>query len=77
MTAQATTTSATDAQEEYHDKPVPLQGRLGFKEPALVWSGFGIAYICAVIAFFLSSRSKRMRATRSLVSLLIKTVILE
>src|SRR5262245_53111417 len=35
--------------EEYHDKPVPLRARLGFKEPALVWSGFGIAYICAVI----------------------------
>lgn len=38
-----------DAHEEYHDKPVPLRARLGFKEPALVWSGFGIAYICAVI----------------------------
>jgi cytosine permease len=39
----------TDSTEEYHDKPVPLRARLGFKEPALVWSGFGIAYICAVI----------------------------
>lgn len=38
-----------DVKEEYHDKPVPLRARLGFKEPALVWSGFGIAYICAVI----------------------------
>lgn len=38
-----------DSKEEYHDKPVPLRARLGFKEPALVWSGFGIAYICAVI----------------------------
>lgn len=38
-----------DIKEEYHDKPVPLRARLGFKEPALVWSGFGIAYICAVI----------------------------
>src|SRR5688572_13459005 len=35
------------------------------------------AYISTVMAFFLSSRSKRMRATRSFVSLLIKTVILE
>lgn len=39
----------TGSTEEYHDKPVPLRARLGFKEPALVWSGFGIAYICAVI----------------------------
>jgi cytosine permease len=39
----------SDSTEEYHDKPVPLRARLGFKEPALVWSGFGIAYICAVI----------------------------
>jgi cytosine permease len=28
---------------------VPLSARLGFRDPALVWSGFGIAYICAVI----------------------------
>src|SRR5687767_1446204 len=35
------------------------------------------AYISTVIAFFLSRRSKRMRATRSRVSLLIKTVVLE
>jgi cytosine permease len=51
MTAEAKL-SAVDSQdihEEYHDKPVPLRARLGFKEPALVWSGFGIAYICAVI----------------------------
>src|SRR6185503_13234650 len=36
-----------------------------------------IGYISTVIAFFLSIRSKRTRATLSLVSLLIKTVILE
>src|SRR3954463_12938518 len=35
------------------------------------------AYISGVIAFFLSTRSKRMRATRPASSLLIKTVILE
>lgn len=35
--------------EEWHDKPIPLSQRLGFKEPAIVWSGFGIAFICAVI----------------------------
>src|SRR5256885_8120653 len=39
----------TDSTEEYHYKPVPLRARLGFRDPALVWSGFGIAYICAVI----------------------------
>jgi cytosine permease len=50
MTTQATgAADQQDVQEEYHDKPVPLTSRLGFKEPALVWSGFGIAYICAVI----------------------------
>ena len=35
--------------EEWHDKPIPLNGRLGFLEPAIIWSGFGIAFICAVI----------------------------
>lgn len=35
--------------DQYHSTPVPAAGRLGFKDPALVWSGFGIAYICAVI----------------------------
>jgi len=51
MTTQTTSSAADsqDALEEYHNKPVPLHARLGFKEPALVWSGFGIAYICAVI----------------------------
>ena len=38
-----------DVHEEFHSKPVPLSQRLGFREPALVWSGFGIAFICAVI----------------------------
>lgn len=45
----ATATDQQDVREEFHSKPVPLRSRLGFKEPALVWSGFGIAYICAVI----------------------------
>lgn len=51
MSSQKTISAADreDIKEEYHDKPVPLRARLGFKEPALVWSGFGIAYICAVI----------------------------
>lgn len=35
--------------EEYHSEPVPMDQRLGFKQPAWVWSGFGIAFICAVI----------------------------
>ena len=35
--------------EEYHSTPVPMAARLGFGQPAWVWSGFGIAFICAVI----------------------------
>lgn len=35
--------------DEYHARPVPLADRLGFGQPAWVWSGFGIAFICAVI----------------------------
>ena len=35
--------------EEFHSKPIPLADRLGFRTPALIWSGFGIAFICAVI----------------------------
>jgi cytosine permease len=35
--------------EEYNSKPVPLNKRMGFSGPAWVWSGFGIAFICAVI----------------------------
>lgn len=42
------TTSPAEV-EEYHSTPVPLSERLGFKQPAWVWSGFGIAFICAVI----------------------------
>ncbi len=38
-----------DVHEEFHSIPVPMAARLGFREPALVWSGFGIAFICAVI----------------------------
>src|SRR5690242_8631732 len=51
MNAEAvvSTSEQQDQKEEFHDKPVPIRARLGFKEPALVWSGFGIAYICAVI----------------------------
>lgn len=35
--------------DEYQSRPIPMSGRLGFKQPAWVWSGFGIAFICAVI----------------------------
>lgn len=34
---------------EYQHVPIPMDKRLGFQGPALVWSGFGIAFICAVI----------------------------
>jgi len=45
------TASTEDLSEEnqHQSEPVPLSSRLGFKDPALVWAGFGIAYICAVI----------------------------
>lgn len=48
-TASPAAPDQRDVREEFHSKPVPLRSRLGFKEPALVWCGFGIAYICAVI----------------------------
>lgn len=35
--------------DEYHSIPVPMSHRLGFGQPAWVWSGFGIAFIVAVI----------------------------
>jgi cytosine permease len=35
--------------DEYYSQPVPPHKRLGFKDPALIWTGFAIAYICAVI----------------------------
>ncbi|WP_416674794.1 cytosine permease [Egbenema bharatensis] len=39
----------TASSDEYYSRPVPLHKRLGFKDPALIWTGFAIAYICAVI----------------------------
>jgi cytosine permease len=35
--------------EEYAERPVPQQARLGFAKPALVWAGFAYAYICVYI----------------------------
>jgi cytosine permease len=35
--------------EEYAERPVPQQARLGFAKPALVWAGFAYAYICIYI----------------------------
>ncbi|WP_412050812.1 cytosine permease [Hoeflea sp. Naph1] len=53
MTNSNNSTKATwdtvSVSEEWHDKPIPMRGRLGFKEPAIVWAGFGVAFICAVI----------------------------
>lgn len=43
------TSASTEPTEEFHSAPVPLSARLGFAQPAWVWSGFGIAFICAVI----------------------------
>jgi len=36
-------------QEEYSDRPVPMDARLGFMKPAMVWAGFTYAYICIFI----------------------------
>ena len=36
-------------QEEYSDRPVPMDARLGFMKPAFVWAGFTYAYICIFI----------------------------
>lgn len=35
--------------EEYAERPVPAQARLGFLRPAMVWAGFAYAYICKFI----------------------------
>ncbi len=35
--------------EEYSDRPVPQDARLGFMKPAMVWAGFTYAYICIFI----------------------------
>ena len=42
--------SAGSAHEgQYQSKPVPLSARQGFSGPALVWAGFGAAFVSAVI----------------------------
>lgn len=63
----------SDSTEEYHDKPVPLRARLGFKEPALVWSGFGIAYICAVIGGLIQ---QGLGTTNAILAILVGNFIL-
>src|SRR5882672_169112 len=62
-----------DSTEEYHDKPIPLRARLGFKEPALVWSGFGIAYICAVIGGLIQ---QGLGTTNAILAILLGNLIL-
>jgi cytosine permease len=38
-----------EVKEEYAEKPVPQNARLGFLKPAMVWAGFAHAYICIFI----------------------------
>lgn len=38
-----------EIKEEYAEKPVPQNARLGFLKPAMVWAGFAHAYICIFI----------------------------
>ena len=49
QTLKAWFAETPETSDEYHLQPVPLHKRLGFRDPALVWTGFAIAYICAVI----------------------------
>ena len=49
MNSATASTEHQSEENQFQSEPVPLSSRLGFKDPALVWSGFGIAYICAVI----------------------------
>ncbi len=62
-----------DVHEEFHSKPVPLAQRLGFREPALVWSGFGIAFICAVIG---GQIQQGMGTTNAILAILLGNFIL-
>ena len=62
-----------DVREEFHSKPVPLAQRLGFREPALVWSGFGIAFICAVIG---GQIQQGMGTTNAILAILLGNFIL-
>jgi cytosine permease len=59
--------------EEYHSTPVPLSGRLGFKQPAWVWSGFGIAFICAVIG---GTIQQGLGTTRAILAIILGNAIL-
>lgn len=59
--------------EEYHSTPVPLRGRLGFKQPAWIWSGFGIAFICAVIG---GTIQQGLGTTRAILAIILGNAIL-
>lgn len=62
-----------DVREEFHSKPVPLNQRLGFSEPAWIWSGFGIAFICAVIG---GQIQQGLGTTNALLAILLGNFIL-
>lgn len=49
MTIEKLLRGAGEASDPYQSIPVPLGARHGFGGPALLWSGFGAAFICAVI----------------------------
>src|SRR5688500_9926832 len=70
--------SATSLPEVKHSaEPCSRMARTSGSASAAASASASCRYISAVIAFFLSRRSKRTRATRPAVSLLIKAEILE
>lgn len=68
---QAVATATSD--EEFDRSPVPLRARLGFKDPAWVWSGFGIAFICAVIGGLIQ---QGLGTTRAIAAILLGNAVL-
>lgn len=69
----STIQSAAAHVDEYQSRPVPLNERLGFRQPAWVWSGFGIAFICAVIG---GSIQQGLGTTSAIVAIILGNVIL-
>jgi len=61
------------SKEEFHSVPVPMAGRRGFAQPAWVWSGFGIAWVCLLIG---AEAQRGLGTTNALIAILLGNVIL-
>jgi cytosine permease len=59
--------------EEFHSVPVPLAGRRGFGQPAWVWSGFGIAWVCLLIG---AEAQRGLGTATALIAILLGNFIL-